>query len=155
MFRMCIDTPKGPSYCPLNIMFQFQISYNRLEWLENNIWYYRLSIIPSTFEPCKPLAASPRVLWVETNVVFFVYLPCIKCIQSIPGLNGLSKGPAFDQRWKMHFVGSFSSFPEEIDNKEQLQIFFWLIVNSLSPAIHWQRCQDCRRQSRLRCTHVC
>ena len=34
---------------------------------------------------------------------------------------------------KMQFFQSFSSFPNEIDKKEKIQIFYWHIINSLSP----------------------
>ena len=34
----------------------------------------------------------------------------------------------------MHFLESFYSFPNEIDKKEQIQMFYWLIINSLTQA---------------------
>ena len=39
----------------------------------------------------------------------------------------------------MQFLESFSSFLTEMDKKEQIQIFYWFIVNSLSPAETWQQ----------------
>ena len=61
--------------------------------------------------------------------------------QSIPVVNGLSKGITFVQIWKMQFFESFFSFPSEIDNKGQIHIFYWLIINSLNPASNWQQHQ--------------
>ena len=40
--------------------------------------------------------------------------------QSILVLNGLSKRIALIQKWKMQFLESFSSFPNEIDSKGQI-----------------------------------
>ena len=61
--------------------------------------------------------------------------------QSIPGLNGLSKNIALDQKWKnavfIFINASFSSCPDEIDKNEQIQNFYWLVINSLSPASCW------------------
>ena len=37
---------------------------------------------------------------------------------------------------KLQFFKSFYSFPKEIDKKEQIQNFYWLTINSLSPAGH-------------------
>ena len=48
--------------------------------------------------------------------------------QSISGLNGLSKDIAFTKRRKIA-VESFCSFPKEIQKREQIQDFFWLIIN--------------------------
>ena len=39
----------------------------------------------------------------------------------------------------MQFFENFSSFPNEIDKKEQIQIFYCLIINSLSSAGRWQQ----------------
>ena len=45
---------------------------------------------------------------------------------SIPRLNGLSKSIALIWKWKtkMHFFESFSSFPNKIHKKEQIQNFY-------------------------------
>ena len=40
--------------------------------------------------------------------------------QSILVLNGLSKKIALVQKWKMQFLESFSSFPNEIDSKGKI-----------------------------------
>ena len=40
---------------------------------------------------------------------------------------------------KMHFLESFCSFPNETDKKEQIQIFYRLIINSLTQASRWQQ----------------
>ena len=60
----------------------------------------------------------------------------ILLLQSIPVLNGLSKSIAIG---KMKFFESLFSFPDEIDKKEQIQIFYCHIINSLSPASRWQQ----------------
>ena len=39
----------------------------------------------------------------------------------------------------MLFLESFSSFRNEIDKKEQIEIFYWLIINSLLRASCWQQ----------------
>ena len=43
---------------------------------------------------------------------------------------------------KIKFFENFSSFPNEIDKKEQIQIFYFLIINFLIPASrsqqHWR-----------------
>ena len=57
--------------------------------------------------------------------------------QSIPVLNGLSKGIALVQKWKMQVLESFSSFKNENDKKQQLQNFYCLIINSFRPARRW------------------
>ena len=60
--------------------------------------------------------------------------------QSIPVLNGLSKSIALVQKSKKKkFFESLSSFPNEIDKTDQIQIFYWLIINSLSSATSWQQ----------------
>ena len=41
----------------------------------------------------------------------------------------------------MQFFESFCSFPSEIDKKQQIQIFYCLIINSLSPVSHWKQHQ--------------
>ena len=41
----------------------------------------------------------------------------------------------------MQSLKSFSSFPNEIDKNEQIQIFYWLIINSVYRASHWQQHQ--------------
>ena len=40
---------------------------------------------------------------------------------------------------KMQIFESFFSFPNEIDKKEQIQIFYCLTINFLSPASRWQQ----------------
>ena len=40
---------------------------------------------------------------------------------------------------KMHFLESFCSFSNETDKKEQIQIFYRLIINSLTQASRWQQ----------------
>ena len=60
----------------------------------------------------------------------------ILLLQSIPVLNGLNKSIAIE---KMKFFESLFSFPDEIDKKEQIQIFCCLIINSLSPASRWHQ----------------
>ena len=60
--------------------------------------------------------------------------------QRIPMLNGLSKSIALVQKLKkMQFFESFLSFPNEKDKKENIQIFNWLIINSLRLASRWQQ----------------
>ena len=53
-------------------------------------------------------------------------------------MNGLRKSIAL-QLSEMQVFESFSLFPNEIDKKEQIQIFYCLIINSLSPASRWQQ----------------
>ena len=57
--------------------------------------------------------------------------------QSIPVLNGLSKITALVQKRKEQFLESSPSFPNEICKKEQIQIFYCLIINSLRLAGRW------------------
>ena len=38
----------------------------------------------------------------------------------------------------LKFDESLNSFPQEIDKKEQIQNFSWLIIKTLSPQSHWQ-----------------
>ena len=38
---------------------------------------------------------------------------------------------------KMQCLESFLSFPNEVDKKEQVEIFYWLIINSLIQASCW------------------
>ena len=75
--------------------------------------------------------------------------------QSIPGVNGLSKNIALDQKWKnavfIFINASFSSCPDEIDKNEQ--------IRNLSLTLWTRRAAssgtgDCRRQSLLPCIHV-
>ena len=39
----------------------------------------------------------------------------------------------------LQFFETFCSFLKKIDKKEQIQNFYWLIVNSLSPSRCWQQ----------------
>ena len=55
---------------------------------------------------------------------------------------------------KMSFVENFSSFLKEIDKKEQIGFFSWLIINPLSTASSSQQCQSCREWSSLLHTHM-
>ena len=42
---------------------------------------------------------------------------------------------------KLIYFGSFSSFPKEIQKKDQIQFFFWLIINDVIP-----ECALCMKQ---------
>ena len=55
---------------------------------------------------------------------------------------------------KMSFVENFSSFLKEIDKKEQIGFFSWLIINPLSTVSSSQWCRSCREWSSLLHTHV-
>ena len=44
---------------------------------------------------------------------------------------------------KLKFFGSFCSFSQERGKKEQIQNFYWLIINSLNAASCWQRHWGC------------
>ena len=50
--------------------------------------------------------------------------------QSIPRWNGSSKSINLVQKWKNAVFRNFSSFANEIDEKEQIQNLYWLIINS-------------------------
>ena len=39
----------------------------------------------------------------------------------------------------MYFFESFLSFPNEIDKKEQIKVFYWLIINSFGQEGSWQK----------------
>ena len=66
-------------------------------------------------------------------------------------LNGLSKSIALVQKSEnaifilfilifIYFLFSILfSFPNEIDKNDQIEIFYWLIINTLSPATCWQQ----------------
>ena len=43
---------------------------------------------------------------------------------------------------RFQFVESFGSFLKEIDKNEQIENFFWFIINLLSAASCWQRCRE-------------
>ena len=42
----------------------------------------------------------------------------------------------------MQFFESFSSYPNETDKQDEIQIFYCLIINSLSLAFRWQQQRD-------------
>ena len=39
----------------------------------------------------------------------------------------------------MQFFESLFSFPNEIDKNDHIEIFYWLIINTLSPTTCWQQ----------------
>ena len=39
----------------------------------------------------------------------------------------------------MQFLESLFSFTNEIDKKDQIEIIYWLIIYTLSPATCWQQ----------------
>ena len=50
-------------------------------------------------------------------------------------MNGLRKSISSVQKW----LESFPSFPNEIEQKEQIQTFYYIITNSLNPASRLQQ----------------
>ena len=56
------------------------------------------------------------------------------CFNAILGQNGLSKSIPSVQKVKNEVFENFSSFANEIVKKEQIQNFYRLIINYLSPA---------------------
>ena len=87
-------------------------------------------------DPEFALAFEIQPFKVASFVLFF------KCqfFQVFLGGMGQVKKHCFSPKVKkMQFFEIFSSFPNEIDKKEQIQNFYWLIINSLSPASGWQR----------------
>ena len=54
---------------------------------------------------------------------------------------GYVKASVRSKSGKMQFLESFPSFPNEIEQKEQIQIFYCIITNSLNPASRLQQQQ--------------
>ena len=74
-------------------------------------------------------------IW-QFQVADFFFFFQMSIFQNITGLNGLCKGIAFIQMWKIRTCWKFQFTSEKITQKEQIQIFFLLIINLLSPGIH-------------------
>ena len=61
----------------------------------------------------------------------------VPIFQFIPVLNGLNKTIPLIQLWKNAVFRKFLLIWNEFDKNEQIQIFYWLIINSLSRASCW------------------
>ena len=66
----------------------------------------------------------------------------MQIFQRVLVLTGLSKSIALVQKSKkIQFLDSFSSFQNEIEKEEQISMFYYLIIHSLSLASQWQQDQ--------------
>ena len=71
------------------------------------------------------------------KVAFFVFFK-YQLLKVLPGWMGWVKTLLRTKRNKSKFFESFCSFAKEIDKKEQIQNFYWLIINSFNAASRWQ-----------------